>query len=419
MELIELKKEEYKEFTKKNNAHFLESYEWGEIAKYRKYDVFYLGLKDNGKLKATCLILKKNMPLNYSYFYIPRGFTVDYNDKNLLKELTLNLKKFAKKHKAIFFKIDPDLKLHTIDYDGKEIDGLNNYELVNFLKKIGYKYQKLTYFFETMQPRFTFRIPLNDSIEEIESRYTSTTKSRIKKASNSMISVEEGNINDIKEFVRLMKMTEKRQNFYSHDLNYYNYFYKIFKEENMVKLYLAKINIKSLKEKIKEELNNLNSEFNNLKDNNTKKANNRKKELEKNIMSLNNQYQFLKDKKEENIVVSSYLTVFYNNKAWALYAANDMEYKTFYPNYLVYQKQIRDAKECNLEIFDVFGTIGRPNSDNHLVGLHDFKKKWGGEYIEFIGEFDYVLKPVLYFIYKKIIPLRHKIINKHLRKRGK
>ena len=251
MELIKLKKEEYKEFTKKNNAHFLESYEWGEIAKYRKYDVFYLGLKDNGKLKATCLILKKNMPLNYSYFYIPRGFTVDYNDKNLLKELTLNLKKFAKKHKAIFFKIDPDLKLHTIDYDGKEIDGLNNYELVNFLKKIGYKHQKLTYFFETMQPRFTFRIPLNDSIEEIESRYTSTTKARIKKASNSMISVEEGNINDIKEFVRLMKMTEKRQNFYSHDLNYYNYFYKIFKEENMVKLYLAKINIKSLKEKIK------------------------------------------------------------------------------------------------------------------------------------------------------------------------
>ena len=106
----------------------------------------------------------------------------------------------------------------------------------------------------------------------------------------------------------------------------------------------------------------------------------------------------------------SFMTVF-------VFAA--MDYKNYFPNYLVYQKQITDSFNEGYKVFDVFGTIGDPNSSSHLVGLHDFKKKWGGEYIEFIGEFDYILKPFLNFIYTKIIPIRHKIINKHLRKNGK
>jgi lipid II:glycine glycyltransferase (peptidoglycan interpeptide bridge formation enzyme) len=51
--------------------------------------------------------------------------------------------------------------------------------------------------------------------------------------------------------------------------------------------------------------------------------------------------------------------------------------------------------------------------------MNDFKKKLGEEYTEFVGEFDYILKPGMNFIYNKIIPLKHKIINKKLRKNGK
>jgi len=95
-----------------------------------------------------------------------------------------------------------------------------------------------------------------------------------------------------------------------------------------------------------------------------------------------------------------------------------MEYKNFYANYLIYEKQIRDAKNNGIEIFDVFGTIGNPNDNSNLVGLHDFKKKWGGEYTEFIGEFDYIINPVLYYMYVYIIPIRHKIVNRKLKRSG-
>ena len=63
--------------------------------------------------------------------------------------------------------------MHKIDKDAKPIkDEANNYELVNFFKKIGYKHQKLNLYFENMQPRFTFRVDLDKSIDEVRSNYS-------------------------------------------------------------------------------------------------------------------------------------------------------------------------------------------------------------------------------------------------------
>jgi len=418
MHIEELSIKEYKDFTKKNNAHFLQSYEWGLVSEKRGLKPYYVGLKDKKKIVATALLLKKSLPFGYSYFYIPRSYTINYNDYDLLKTFTLEIKKFCKKHKAIFFKIDPDIKLHTIDKDANKIDGENNYELVKQLKKIGFKNKKLTKKFETSQPRYTFRIDLKDSIEEIENRYTSTTIQRIKKAKNNEVTVEIGTIDNIKDFSDLMKLTEKRQDFYSHNKDFYEYFYEIFSKNNYVKLYLGKINIEKLLNKLNTDLTKLNIEFDEIKNLDSKKINNRKKEIQKNIDSIENQIKLLKEKNKKTVIASSYLTVTYGNKSWALYAANDMEYKNFYANYLIYEKQIRDAKNNGIEIFDVFGTIGNPNDNSNLVGLHDFKKKWGGEYTEFIGEFDYIINPVLYYMYVYIIPIRHKIVNRKLKRSG-
>jgi peptidoglycan pentaglycine glycine transferase (the first glycine) len=329
------------------------------------------------------------------------------------------LKKFAKKRNAIFIRIDPAIKLHTIDENADVIDGENNYEIVKILEDIGFKHLKLTKYFETNQPRFTFRIPLNNSIEDIENKYTSTTKSRIKKAINSNVFVEIGSKDDVKEFSRLMRITEKRQDFYSHDSEFFEKFYDVFSKNDMVTLYLGKIDITKLIDNLENENNKLEEEYDAIKQIDSKKANNRKKEIEKNLKSIEEQLNFLSSKPKGIVVVSSYFIVKYNGMAWALYAANDMDYKTFYANYLVYQTQIRDCYQEGIKVFDVFGTIGDPNSDSHLLGLHDFKKKWGGEYTEFIGEFDLILNKLMYFIYTKLIPIYHKIINKKLRKEVK
>lgn len=413
-----ISKEQFKQFAKNPSvkSHFLGSYEWGEVSAKRGWTPYYVGLEKNGTLAATALLLQKHLFLGYSYFYIPRGFTMDYSDTETLKAMTENVHKFCKKHHSIYFKIDPDIKLHTIDLDGNVIEGENNYKLSDELTALGYRRKPLNYFFENEQPRFTFRIPLSGSIEEIEKRYSRTTKARIKQANNSNVEVVVGGHEDIKEFCRLMAMTEKRQDFFSHDKDFYTYFYDIFAKSGMVTLYLGKINIPDLITKLNQELESLEAERESLKDAASKKAVNRCKEIDKKVTALKEQLKRLEDKPKEEVIVSSYLTVSYGDKAWALYAANDMEYGKFFANYAVYQRQIQDAYNNGLKIFDVFGTIGKPDSDSRLVGLYEFKKKWGGEYTEFIGEFDYIENKLMHWLYKTLIPFYHKFVNKKLRK---
>jgi lipid II:glycine glycyltransferase (peptidoglycan interpeptide bridge formation enzyme) len=73
------------------------------------------------------------------------------------------------------------------------------------------------------------------------------------------------------------------------------------------------------------------------------------------------------------------------------------------------------AKENGCTIYDFRGVSGDLNPKNPLYGLYRFKKGFGGEFTEFIGEYDLPFSKPLYFLWEKGIPLyreaRRKMIN--------
>ena len=72
----------------------------------------------------------------------------------------------------------------------------------------------------------------------------------------------------------------------------------------------------------------------------------------------------------------------------------------------VYYETIHYCFENDYEFLDCYGTVGDPKTTYRNLGsLHSFKKKFGDTYIEFIGEFDLVNKPILY----KVLPILLKI----------
>ena len=397
-------------------AHFLSSYEWGEVSARRNRTPFYTGVYENGRLVATALVLKRSLIAGYTYFYIPRGFTMDYSDRELLSFFTESLKAMGKKHRALYFRIDPDIKLHTVDIDGNVIEGEDNEDLVKCLETLGYRRKPLNYGFENEQPRFTFRIPLEGTVDEIEGRYSRTTKTRIRQAHEAGVTVSEGGREDIPEFVRLMEMTEKRQGFYSHDPEFFQYFYDIMSEGNMARLYFGKVNVPEIIAKLESDKKTVENELTELEGKTGKKAAGKIKEAQKKLTAVEKQLDGLADKPKEIVTVSTYLDAQYADKTWALYAANDMDYGKFFANYAVYQQQIRDAKAEGREVFDVFGTVGRPEEAGSTAGLYEFKKKWGGELTEFIGEFDYILNKPVFLAYSKLIPAYHRMMNRRLKK---
>ena len=74
------------------------------------------------------------------------------------------------------------------------------------------------------------------------------------------------------------------------------------------------------------------------------------------------------------------------------------------------------AKEKGLKVYDQFGTIGDLSKENPRFGLHEFKKKFGGDYIEFLGEFDYVTNKLMYFVFTKLVPFYRKMVRNKSKK---
>ena len=424
--LVRLNEEKYENFLKKQKkSHFLQSYAWGQLSKVKKnLTPHYLGLIDEEEnILATALILEKHLPLNYSYFYCPRGYVIDYENKELLTTMTKEIIKFAKSKKAIFVKIDPDLIYKDYNYQNEEQKlpyDIN--KIFETLKSLGYKHQGFTKNFETMQPRYTFRIDLNQSLEEIENHFSKTTKQRIAKAKKLDTYVEIGNEEDIKEFYHLMMLTETRKDFVSYNEDYYKTLYDIFNggQNSKATLFLGKVDIDKTLTKIKDNLKAINNQISILPiDNLSKSAKNKLKELTRQKENCNKEIEkYEKYKKDygNNLTLSAHMIVEYADKAWVLYAGNHNILTETYVNYYTYEQHIKYCKEKGLKVYDQFGTIGDLSKDNPRYGLHEFKRKFGGDYVEFLGEFDYITNKPMYFIFTKLVPFYRKIIRNKSKK---
>ncbi len=416
----ELEKDEYENFVKQNKkSHFLQSYAWGEFQKKcGNKTPYYVGLVDeDGVVVAATLILQKKLPLNYSYFYAPRGFILDYNNEFIFKNFTKEIVDFAKKKKAIFIKIDPDIIWKSFNYkDEEELLDNNHEEIFKMITNSGFKHLGFTKNFETSQPRYTFRIDLEQDIDTIISHFSKTTKQRIKKAEKLETEVIIGDENDLDTFCKLMKITEERKDFVSHDDNYYKELYKIFNLDNKMTLFLGRINFDKIINKLtneKEELENAKIEI--PKENLSKSAKNKLKEVTRRLENIKNnleKYKNYKEKFGESITLNGHMIMEYGNKAWVLYAGNENILTETYSNYKVYLEHLKYCKERGLKVYDQFGTIGDLRKDNPRIGLHEFKKKFGGNYIEFIGEFDYITNKLMYFIFTKLVPIYRNIVRK-------
>lgn len=424
MNFIEnVEKEKYEEFVKHHKkSHFLQSYAWGEFSKKEKHlTPHYVGLEDNNhNIVATALLLEKKLPLGMCYFYAPRGFVLDYSNEDVLTEFTKQLKVYSKKKKAIFFKIDPDIIYNSENTFGNKIIDNNNLEL-ELLKKLGYKHLGFTKNFETMQPRYTFRIDMDKSWDEIENNFSKTTKQRIKKAEDFFVDVKVGTKEDINTFYNLMILTENRKDFITHNEQYYQSLFEIWNQDNSCNLFLGTVNLDKIinvqtntQDELKEELKQL------PKENLSKSQNTKKQELKKRIDKISNdlaRYIDIRTEYNNIITLSAHFIIEYGNKAWVLYAGNHNILTDTYTNYETYKEHIKYYYDKGIEIYDQFGTIGDLRQDNPLIGLHEFKKKFGGDYVEFTGEFDYVTNKPMYFVFTKLVPIYRNIIKKIAKKK--
>lgn len=391
-----ISKEEYINFWKKNpNQHFLNSYWWGIVSKNNKGVIpKYIGLRNsNNEILCETLILLKKTPLNMCYLYAPRGYLIDWNNKELVNTFTKYIKDYMKKINAIYLRIDPAIMYQEIDMEANPINGgNNNYELFNYLKALGYNHKGFYKLYEGNQPRYTFRtINKNyNSFEEIEKTISKSTLRDIKRSYKYDLKIEISN--NIDSFYDLHKRVAKKDDFTLKNENYFKDLFEQFNEDNYIKNYICKINLANVIEKLENEL--------------------KEETNEERINKINKDISFFKSKKTTNddIIIGSMICLYSEIGAWALYIGTDeiAEYINLINRYCY--EFLKDSYNEKKEFSDLFGTVGDPHTKyKNLAGIFEYKRKLGGTYIEWMGDFDLVNKKLWYKILPTLLNIYRKI----------
>ena len=410
MNFTELNQEEFESFAYKHKLFsFHQTKEWAKLKEYNGWKNVYVGLKDNDKLVAAALILTKQTPVKRKIFYSPRGFLIDYDNKELLETFTTELKKYAKKNKALFIKIDPYLIYKQRDMNAEIVEGgIDNSKAIDNLKSLGYKHYGLNKEMKELQPRWIYVLNINGkSEEEIFNDFSKDTKRYINRCEKQGLVVEEIGLDKIDEFKKIMEHTSKRRGFIDRPISYYKEMLETLGEHiKILSCYLDTdkwiSNLDNEKAELDKQMNEVEEKLSINPD--SKKSKDMKRNLEKSIEDLNKKYEEVKSLKEKygnKVHMASSMFIIYPNEVLYLYSGSFDEFMKYNPQYLIQWEIIKYTIKNNIPKYNFYGIDGNfDKNNNEMYGIYEFKRGFGGNVEEFIGEFDLVISKFMYFIYK-------------------
>lgn len=401
----DIEKDRYDAFVRSHpkKSHFMQSVAWGELNEQEKgMRAHYVGLENEaGELCAAALLLERKPPLFPPYFYSPRGFVVDFEDWALLDEFCRAVFRFVRQRGGMFLKIDPDIERREIDGHGNPVPGgADNAALVEHLQAIGFRHRGFNLGFEGRQPRFTFRIDLTPTDAEIDRKIVGNVLKNVKKSHRYACEVVRGTSADVKELHRLITITSERDEFVGYSAHYYQSMFDRLDRHGMANLYLGRVDPAATVGLLRQELDAL------LEKRKTLRKPGPLAESELSEQRLNREISQFEDYARQypnGAVISAHFVIHYGDKSWAVHAGSDKLMSETFLNNRVYYEKIHDAKAQGAKLLDQFGTVGNPDT-SPLKSLHEFKRQFGGKYVEFLGEFDFVAKSFWYFLYNRVLP---------------
>lgn len=207
-------------------------------------------------------------------------------------------------------------------------------------RKLGYKINsKAIKFEQEIQARHNFRLNLkNKTEEEVFAQFASKTRYNVRLAMRKGGRVEEKNRDGIDEFYKLMQETGKRDNFRTRPKEYFETILNQFPEET--KIFIAYY---------------------------------------------------------EDEPLATIMPMLYGNKMWYLYGASSNKHRNLMPTYLLQWEMIKLAIQNQCTVYDFRGVSMERGEED---GLYRFKKGFGGDFVELIGEIYIPFKPIKYSAYK-------------------
>jgi lipid II:glycine glycyltransferase (peptidoglycan interpeptide bridge formation enzyme) len=214
--------------------------------------------------------------------------------------------------------------------------------LRNRLRELGWHPPDEEEGFAAGQPRFVFQLPIGGkTAEQLLAGMNQLWRRNIKKAAKAGVVVSQGAVDDLQQFHPLYLETAERDHFTPRPIEYFQTMFNalLAEDPDRIRLYLAH---------------------------------------------------------HEGDLVAATTWVRVGGHAWYSYGASSTAKRDVRGSNAIQWRMITDALEAGATVYDLRGITEGLEADDPHLGLIQFKVGTGGEAVEYLGEWDLPLNPLLY-----------------------
>ena len=397
MIIKEISKDEFNTFSKSHVlTSFYQTKEYGTVMSRSGYADIYIGAFVDNNLIGASLVLTKSISLNVKYGYAPRGFLIDYFNKELFTEFSKCIKKFFKRRGYAFIKVDPLITYSEVfpSTDTKNINEAAE-KLYPCLEKNNYKRLKNNVYFESMLTKYNPILNLRSfNFSNLEEKI----QKKLDKIHSRGLRLIKGDIYNINDLYELIKRKNDRPS------EFYKILYKVFKEGEMIDLFLVEVDYHNYLENLQDEYAtelSINERINKVFESNTKNKDIYKEKMDsdRKLNDINKEIGEINLKIQSGIFkefVAGALVIKYNGVA-SIYASGfNKNYNRILPNHFLHYMLITNYQSEGFNFIDLNGMAGDFSKNSPYKGLNDFKMIWNPRVYEYLGEFDFILSYTKY-----------------------
>ena len=382
---------------------------WAKL-KSNHWQSKFIALKSEQQILAASLILIRQLPAGFKFWYLPRGPLFDQTEPEVLRIFSQNLKKFARQRRALIIKADPNILLSSEPFKQarEHIGQTKSAQTVDDFLAAGWRHFGFNLrMSDTIQPRFNAVIYLD---KNWQTRLTSKLRQYVRKGESMGIATELIKLKDIDRFAKIMQITSQDKGISLRNQAYFTKVMQTFADDCKVaisSLYPEKWQI-ALKDKITDLKNQISQT------NSTTGA--------KKIAELNNQLTAAKRSLDEakklakigsKLDLACSMGIIINQHMEMIYGGMDRQFSKMNGSHIVdyWLAKLAAEEGCvSASIGGIEGTLDDP--------LSEFKQAFGTNVDEYIGEFALYTYPILSKLFDKLLP-KIKQISKKLRRQSR
>ncbi len=286
------------------------------------------------------MLRRRLRPLSFTILYVPKGPCLDAADAPSVERMLDALEALARRERALFVKIDPDLPL-SCGLD-EPVDSPPGVAFRDRLAARGWRFSA-----DQIQFRNTVLLDLAPDEDALLAAMKQKTRYNIRLAARRGVTVRAGGPADFDLLAAMYAETAARDGFAIRPAAYYQDAWQTFADAGMGHLLLAEFDGRPL---------------------------------------------------------AAVFLVSDGERAIYMYGASTDEERQRMPNYLLQWEAIRWARAQGCTTYDFWGAPDTFDERDRLWGVWRFKAGFEGRVVRHLGAWDYAPRPLLYHLYAVLMP---------------